>query len=476
MLFNTFFFILFFPLVFVLYYSLQEVIGKSNKKRCLAVRNLFLILTSYLVYIKYNPAYALVLLYVTLATYCSAIVIERKRLYKQGRIILPVFVILAVIPLVVFKYSGFIADTFNSCLGLFGIEPGLKGLNMAIPLGISFFTLQALGYLLDVYNRKIKAERNFCDYTLFVSFFPQIASGPISKAADLLPQVKELRRFNYEETVQGLKWLLWGFFMKLVVADRIGLFVDKVFSEYATYSGSACFIYSLFYAMQIYCDFAGYSFMAIGVGAMLGFKLVNNFRRPYLSASVTEFWHRWHISLSVWLKDYVYIPLGGNRCGKSRNYYNILMTFIVSGIWHGANWTFIVWGFIHGLYQIVEKFFNVQKPTGKSPVYKAFRIMLTFLLVSFAWIFFRMPTLDGAAGFIRNIFTDWDWSFSLPGKIVLIFLLIVVIKDLTDEYFPKLNPFYSRWLIVRWLTYLFFVMLIALFGVFDSGQFIYARF
>lgn len=217
----------------------------------------------------------------------------------------------------------------------------LSGLNWAIPIGISFFSFQAIGYLVDVYKQRVPMERNFIDYALFVSFFPQIMSGPISRASDLLPQIKNKRTFNEAKAVQGLKWLLWGMFLKTVMADRLGLYVDSVYNNFQYQSGFSCLVASFMYTMQIYGDFAGYSLMAIGVGRLLGFDLVNNFNHPYFATSITEFWKRWHISLTRWLTTYIYIGLGGNRCSKIRQYWNIMITFLVSGVWHGANWTFI---------------------------------------------------------------------------------------------------------------------------------------
>jgi len=475
MLFNSFLFLWLFPLIFIAHYFLQYVTGKSCALR-LRIRNIFLLTASYLIYIKCNPCHAFVLFGVTLVTYSSAIFIERRKLHGQRLWLFATGVVLAALPLVVFKYSTFIATTLNGGLTALGLHGGMVGLNLAIPLGISFFTLQALGYLYDVYSQKISAERNIIDYFLFVSFFPQIASGPISKAKDLLPQIKSVRKFDYAEAVQGLKWLLWGCFMKVVVADRLGLYIDRVLSDYANYGGTDCLVYCLMYAMQIYCDFAGYSFMAVGTGQLLGFRLINNFQRPYLSVSVTEFWHRWHISLSQWLRDYIYIPLGGSRCSRAKNYVNILITFLVSGIWHGANWTFIVWGTLHGLFQVLEKALNAQKVSNARPLYRTFRIVLTFVLVDAAWVFFRMPTIDDAVGVISKIVVNQDFTISQPGAVALLMMLVVVAKDLADEYVPQLNPLHSRHILIRWSAYMGLILSILLFGVFDAGQFIYARF
>ena len=347
-------------------------------------------------------------------------------------------------------------------------------------MGISFFTFQAVGYLMDVYYQRIKAEHNLWDYMLFVSFFPQIMSGPISKAKDLLPQIKTCRKFDATLATQGLKWFVWGLFLKVMMADRLGMYVDKVLDNYMFNSGTSCLLAVVYYSFQIYGDFAGYSFMAMGVGKLMGFNLINNFQRPYLSTSITDFWRRWHISLSTWLKDYVYIPLGGSRCSKGRNYWNIFVTFLVSGIWHGANWTFIFWGILHGVFQVIEKMLGWQKCTTSSKLIRFSRILLTFVLVSIAWIFFRQPTIGDAFGVIERILTEHGALFKPSNKDVVFSLLsigIVVCADLMREFQTK--KFYrivQAPIAIRWCMYYALLLLILLSGVFDSSQFIYVSF
>ena len=349
-----------------------------------------------------------------------------------------------------------------------------------IPVGISFFTFQALSYLWDVYYKKIEPEKNFLHYALFISFFPSIVAGPINKASLILPQIKKLRTyFDYPKAVEGLKMILWGMFMKVVVADRIAIYVDTVLDSYANYTGITCLFAALLYSIQIYADFAGYSLMAIGVGKTLGFELTENFRRPYFAVSVTDFWRRWHISLSTWLKDYVYIPMGGSRCSKIKNYWNILATFLVSGIWHGANWTFVVWGALHGIFQIIEKALGQQKCEYGS-FGKAVKITITFILVTFAWIFFRMPTLNDAFQVIGRIFS-LNGGLNLFIEIdtlafVFLGLFALVFKDITDEYFPSFKLLDNKRTIVRWICYAGLTAFILLAGVFSSDQFIYANF
>ena len=406
-----------------------------------------------MLYINWKPIYALILFGVTGITYLSALLIERKR--EHSKKIMIIGVVAGLIPLLFFKYFNFINEQVYALLSMVGLRYELQGLNWAVPIGISFFTFQAIGYVWDVYYKKINAETDFLTYALFISFFPSILSGPINKASLVIPQLKNLRPyFDYTKAVEGLRMILWGMFMKVVVADRMGLYVDTVMPNYMNYTGVTCFAASIFYTIQIYGDFAGYSLMAIGVGKTLGFELTENFRRPYFAVSVTDFWRRWHISLSTWLKDYVYIPLGGSRCSKMRNYWNIFVTFLVSGIWHGANWTFIVWGIWHGLFQIVEKMLGQQK-CDYGWFGKSIKILVTFLLVNFAWIFFRMPTLTDACGVIGRIF-----DFSLPKTFfsdsmttmffMVLGIAILLIKEVLDEFYPAMKarlitPIWLRW-------------------------------
>lgn len=471
MIFNSFNFIVLFPLIFLLYYAIPAKYIKG--------RNLFLLIVSYLLYLQWKPVYALILLGVSAVTYYAAILVESS---KRPKRILTVGVLVALLPLLFFKYFDFVNDSISQALSMVGLNFHLAGLNWAIPIGISFFTFQALGYLWDVYYKREKAEHDFLTYALFVSFFPSILSGPINKASLVLPQLKTLRPyFDYPKAVGGLKMLLWGMFMKVVVADRVALYVDTVLPNYMNYTGISCFVATIFYTIQIYADFAGYSLMAIGVGKVLGFELTENFRRPYFAVSVTDFWRRWHISLSTWLKDYVYIPMGGSRCSKARNYWNIFVTFLVSGIWHGANWTFIVWGIWHGLFQIIEKMLGQQK-CNYDWFGKTIKIVTTFLLVNFAWVFFRMPTIYDACGVITRIF-----DFSLPMGVyvapipsfqfMIVGVIMLFLKDIRDEYFP--NRFLlvnNKHFIIRWGTYLVLTVMILAMGVVVSDQFIYANF
>lgn len=480
MIFNSFQFVWLFPIIFIGYYLLSSLLGKNLPERQRKTSNALLLIVSYGLYAQTNAAYTLILLGVTFVTYFFAMLIERSENDRPKKLLIVCGSLLALLPLLVFKYYNFIITSSNELLESIHCATVLPGLNWAVPIGISFFTFQAVGYLMDVYYQRIKAERNWWDYMLFVSFFPQIMSGPISKAKDLLSQIKSYRRFDETMATQGLKWFVWGLFLKVMMADRLGMYVDKVLDNYMFNSGTSCLLAAIYYSFQIYGDFAGYSFMALGVGKLMGFNLINNFQRPYLSTSITDFWRRWHISLSTWLKDYVYIPLGGSRCSKTRNYWNIFMTFLVSGIWHGANWTFVFWGILHGVFQIIEKMFGWQKVSTTNLPVRIGRIFLTFTLVTIAWIFFRQPSMGDAFGVIERIVTDHGALFKPSNKDVVFSLLsigIVACVDLTREFMPK--RFYQSTqapTAIRWCVYWALLLLVLLSGVFDSSQFIYVSF
>lgn len=484
MLFNSFGFLCIIPIVLLLYYLPLRMLGSGASQPVRRVANTVLLTMSYAFFFYNQPVYTLLLFGITLVTYLFALIFEklppdrpehrRKRLWLVGA-----GVTLAVLPLAVFKYYNFLLDLLTGLMSSAGIEWEPGHASWIVPLGISFFTFQALGYMWDVYYGRIRAEHDFADYMLFVAFFPQIASGPISKGTDLLPQIKSPRPLSHDDIAAGMKLLLWGYFLKAVFADRVAMIADPVFNGYEHFSGAACFLASIMYSLQIYGDFAGYSLMAIGVARMLGFRLTDNFRRPYFSASIGEFWRRWHISLSTWLRDYVYIPLGGNRKGTRRSYVNLLVTFLVSGIWHGASLTFVFWGLLHAVFQAVEKFFGVSKrPHGRLML--VLRVTLTFLLVNFAWIFFRMPTFKGALEFIGKIFTAAPGRMPNPTTSDVVFIilaiLIVFIKELVEETRPGFSLIHHRRAAVRVITCLAVVFAVLLMGVLDSSQFIYVNF
>ena len=489
MAFNSFVFWLVFPLIFGIYWMIP---AKWNKWR-----KVFLVFASYLLYMNWKPAFAIVLLGVTFVTYMGGLILSSgvndHRLESVEKVVsfkvhvsgkrkklVWLFALLGLLPLLVFKYYNFLNDSLTTGLSYVGLKFVLTGLNWAVPVGISFFTFQAVGYMLDVYHGRVKAEKNILNYMLFVSFFPQVTSGPISTAEDLIPQIKATHKFDYEQGKQGLKQLLWGMFIKLVIADRLGMFVDAIYANYSLYSGATCFVASVFYTLQIYCDFAGYSLMAIGIARTLGFNLIDNFHRPYLAVSITDFWKRWHISLTRWLTRQVYIHLGGSRCNKPRTYWNIFVTFLVSGIWHGANWTFIVWGCMHGVFMIIEKAMGWQKYEGGKWRVKTIRICVIFLIVNFAWVFFRMSNIGDAFGLIGRMFTDFgqpDLSYYGISVIVILTLaiLMLVFKDLKDEFLAQKVRFLNK-KVIRWTIYLVVFSMIISYGVLDGGQFIYGQF
>lgn len=465
---NSFDFFWLFPLVFLILTAIYAIRSKHKSK----IANVFLLVVSYAIFWFYNKELTLVLLGVTLVTYTGALCVER---YKKRGLILFCTVLLALLPLLIFKYYNFFRQNIEAAYSAFGFTSGLPGLNYAIPIGISFFSLQAIGYFLDVCGKKIKAERNLADYMLFVSFFPQIASGPISKAEDLLVQIKGDRSFDADRATQGLKWLLWGMFMKVVVADNIGECIDGPLTHSTQYSSGVVSLSVLLYSMQIYCDFAGYSFMAVGIGELLGFRLINNFERPYFSASITEFWHRWHISLSTWLKEHIYFPLGGSRCKKWRNYLNIVITFLVSGLWHGANWNFILWGGIHGGAQVVEKHFSWNKVQLKNRLLKVLKVISTFAIVTLAWVFFRQPSVERACDtFVSMFASSGTKTVSLAFPLAL--AAVVILKDLADEMeWKHLRFMHSPYVAVRWCSYSVLIFMIMVFSVYGE-KFIYSGF
>ena len=351
MLYNSFVFLLFFPIVAVVFFVLPH-----------KARQLYLLVVSYFFYMNWNPTYSLFLAFVTLVSYLGAQILHKYVSCQdnmKGRTILASTLLLCFSGLFVFKYLNFLNDSVWSLLSLIGIRMEVPHIELLLPVGISFYTFQACGYMIDVYRRQIMVERNFCTYALFISFFPQIAAGPIGRGKELLPQFKVKHYLNREDITTGLRWMLWGYFMKVVVADRLALYTDAVFGNIAHHTGVSILVAAVLFTFQIYCDFAGYSFIALGCSRIMGFRLIVNFARPYMATSVQDFWRRWHISLSTWFRDYLYIPLGGSRCSKWRTRMNLMITFVVSGLWHGANWTFVIWGGLNGLFQVIG---NVMKP------------------------------------------------------------------------------------------------------------------
>jgi len=471
MLFNSFGFLFFFPLVCVLYYLL-----KNNRWRIP-----FLLVASYYFYMNWKPLYAVLIMTSTVLTYLCGLLMERHAGDKpKQKAFLVVSLVINFSILLFFKYFDFINESVFSLLEMAGIRWTVPNLDVLMPVGISFYTFQAVGYSIDVYRGTIKVERNFFTYALFVSFFPQLVAGPIERAKNLLPQFHEEHRFDSYEAIEGLKQMLWGFFMKLCVADMISEYVDVVYDNVGHHNGTSLIVATLFFTFQIYCDFSGYSLIAIGAARVMGFRLMENFHRPYYSLNIKEFWKRWHISLSSWFKDYLYIPLGGNRVKYPRHLLNLMITFLVSGIWHGAVWTFVVWGGLHGMYQVIGNIWckYVHKHEYKTSFSRVIGTVFCFMLVSFAWIFFRANDVTEAFTIVGKIFTDHGAPFVDKSVFVYGFtaLFILIFKDTKDEFKWKVNFMHSKHTVVRYISTAALVVYVLLFGSFANGQFIYFQF
>lgn len=467
MLFNSLHFLLFFPITCIIYYLLPTV----------RMRNLFLLAASYYFYMNWNASYALLLLTSTFITYEAAIRIEKTPSTKQKRAYLIVSLIINLSILFFFKYYNFAISTINEILFPLNDEYLLPHLHLLLPVGISFYIFQALGYSIDVYRGHAKSERDFLTYALFVSFFPQLVAGPIERSTNLLPQFKEKHKFSYNLAMEGIRLMIWGFFLKLVLADRCSLYVDSIYNNLEEHNGGSYLLAAILFTFQIYGDFSGYSLIAIGAARVMGFHLMDNFRRPYLATSVTEFWHRWHISLSTWFKDYVYIPLGGNRVSQWKNYLNIMVTFTISGIWHGANWTFIAWGALHGLLQCTEKRIGWAKREWKGTP-RICHMMLTFSMVCLTWIIFRANNLKEAVSVIQGIFTHPGAPYVQMADFIAIgiALFIVACREVAEEWHTGIRVSDSQSWVVRHLYITTMIAYIILFGVLNGDQFIYFQF
>ena len=436
-----------------------------------------LLVASYYFYMNWKPAYALLLLTSTAVTYLAALGIGHFEKKKKKKLCLVSSLVLNLAILFLFKYYNFLSSNIEAALQSSGFGIDMPEFGFLLPVGISFYTFQALGYSIDVYRGTTKVEHDFFTYALFVSFFPQLVAGPIERSNNLLPQFKQEHHFDYDSVMAGVRLMVWGYFMKLVLADRCGLYVDVIFNNVDKHNGGSYLVASLLFPFQIYGDFAGYSLIAIGVARVLGFHLMENFRRPYFACTVGEFWHRWHISLSTWFKDYVYIPLGGNRVGRMRNYFNLFVTFVVSGIWHGANWTFFCWGSLHGVLLCIEKALGFSKRRF-SGMEKFLHWAVTFVLVCFAWIMFRAKNLSDAMAIATGIFTNpgvpyLDYATFIAAGMAMIVLLA---KEFADEYQWKTHIAESDSWLVRHVSLVVMISYIILFGVLGGDQFIYFQF
>lgn len=407
--------------------------------------------------------------------------------------------------LIFFKYFYFLHDTIAAVLSVFGGKLGASKLDILLPVGISFYTFQALGYTIDVYRKEVPVEKNFIRYALFVSFFPQLVAGPIERSGHLLGQLERIaheKSWSFDKAVSGLLMMLWGFFMKMVIADRAAVFVDQVFEFYHMLGGTALTLAAVLFAIQIYCDFASYSAIAVGTAKILGIDLMANFKAPFFARSISELWRRWHVSLSSWFRDYLYIPLGGNRCSKPRKYFNNMVTFIVSGLWHGASWHFVMWGAIQGAYIIIgdllkpfkerfQTFFHVKV---KSFGYQFFQGLCTFSMFALAMVFFRANTVKDAIYYIQRIFTNFDvwslfdesvYSLGLDKKEMSVLLVGILFLVIVDAYYAKKEAFFDtlvkeQCLAVQYVIVAVLLVMVIVFGVYgegyDANQFIYFQF
>lgn len=474
MAFTSFEYFLFLPIVFLLYWAL------CNKSK--TMQNGLLVLASLFFYGFWDWRFLGLLLITALSTFGAGLWMSNEQDDKKRWWISFGTIVLNLGILVYYKYTNFFIQSFVDIFHILGQGFSTSTLKIILPVGISFYTFTALSYSIDAYQKKVQATKDVIAYLSYVTFFPSILSGPISRATKQLPQYFQKREFNRGLVTQGLKMLLWGFFMKLCVADRLGIYVDAVYNNIAQHNGTTLFFTSVLYTIQIYADFAGYSLMAIGSGKLFGIELQTNFIRPYFAKTITEFWRRWHISLTTWFRDYVYFPLGGNRVPKARWIINIMVVFLVSGVWHGAAYTFLIWGGLHGLLQVAEKLLYGDKikqiPNEITPL-NIIRILITFNLISFAWIFFRADGIDNAFLIVQKIFTSHGSLFMDAPTLVYGFmcLALLFIKDMTDEFFGgKCQLYNHRSIVVRWGSYIITLMMILLFGAFAGGSFIYFQF
>jgi len=477
MLFNSIDFAIFLPIVFVLYWLL---------KKHLRAQNFLIAVASYVFYGMWDWRFLFLILFSTVVDYTMGLLIHQNESQQRKRLFLWVSILVNLGFLAYFKYSNFFLENFVGAFKFFGQDINLDRLDIVLPVGISFYTFQTLSYTIDVYRDKLKPTKDFVAFSAFVSFFPQLVAGPIERATHLLPQFYNKRKFNYALAVDGMRQILWGLFKKVVIADNCAQFANEIFNNSGDYSGSTLIFGAIFFTFQIYGDFSGYSDIAIGTSRLFGFDLMRNFTFPYFSRDIAEFWRRWHISLSTWFRDYLYIPLGGSRGGLWMKVRNTFIIFLVSGFWHGANWTFIVWGGLNALYflplllrrnnrnhiEIVA--YNKMLPSLK----EVFKIGLTFTLTVFAWIFFRAENLDHAFNYIGGIFQKSLFSFPevKPLSIIILTCFFVIIEWFGRNELHALASIYKigkRSL--RWGFYLFICILIVVYQG-KQQEFIYFQF
>lgn len=400
MQFNSGGFLVFFPVTVFIYFLIPD-----------RAKKIWLLLSSYFFYMCWNPKYALLLLFSTLVTYLVGLFIEDKGPGKKTFLISGILINISL--LFYFKYINFFLDLLREGAAGLNIELNVPTVDVVLPVGISFFIFQALGYIIDVYRGDVKAERSFITYALFVSFFPQLVAGPIERSGHLIKQLKEPKKFTIDNAESGLRIMLWGYFLKLVIADRCAVIVDAVYADYSLYGPLELILATALFSIQIYCDFMGYSTIAKGAARVLGIDLMDNFHQPFFAVSVKDFWRRWHISLSTWFRDYLYIPLGGNRKGKLRSIINLLITFTVSGLWHGANLTFVLWGLLNGVLQVIEgiilsllkKIKGYGNISWDKPGLRVILVIKNLVIIELGFVIFRAQTVSDAFMIFRNVFT-----------------------------------------------------------------------
>lgn len=490
MLFNSLPFLFFLPLVFLLYWFAFKP---------LRLRNAFLAVASYVFYGWWDYRFVLLLLFTSLCSYAGGLLLEKwdgkDSLRKRRRCVVALVVAVNLLILFVFKYFNFFSESFAAVLHQFGWRADLPTLHLLLPVGISFYTFQALGYVIDVYRRQIVASHDVWAFLAFLSFFPQLVAGPIERASNLLPQMMRQRCFDYGAAVDGMRQMLWGFFKKMLVADNCALFVDAVWAESEVHSPTVCLLAALLFTVQIYSDFSGYSDIAIGCARLFGIRLSRNFNNPYFSRSVKEFWRRWHITLMTWFRDYVYIPLGGSRRGLWKTMRNIAIVFLLSGLWHGARWTYVAWGGYHAVLLIVlllwsrfagTRWMSVQNPFA-ARLKGMIQIFWTFALVVIGWILFRSESMGQAVGMTEKIFSFGSYGF-LSGEwgvlnyyhLPRLFFYIVVLFGVEwlsrrREHALCFSSGAFRFRAVRWSVYVLLATVILAYHVTDS-PFIYFQF
>ena len=480
MLFNSIQFIIFFPIVILFYFSLPH-----------RFRNFMLVIASYYFYMCWKAEYLILILISTTIDYYCGINMEKIPVKSKRKKYLLFSLIANLGLLFSFKYFNFFNDSVRSVFDHFNIFYGIPEFKVLLPVGISFYTFQTLSYTIDVYRGKTKAEHNLIRFALYVAFFPQLVAGPIERSTRLLPQFYKKFNFDYKRVSNGLKLMLWGFFKKVVIADTLAWVVNQVYNNPNEFSSGFLLLATYFFAFQIFCDFSGYSDIAIGTAQVMGFDLMLNFNRPYHSRSISEFWKRWHISLSSWFKDYLYISLGGNRVVKWRWYSNLMIVFLLSGLWHGANWTFVCWGALHGIYLILSiwtvdirkhivEFFRLNK---FPKIHSIIQVFITFHLVLISWIFFRANSLSDAFLIIRKIFS-FDFTklqtiiplTASQAVTIMFFILVMEIVHLFQIRGSIRDYISEKPVIIRWFVYYAVLIVIFVFGQFTSQEFIYFQF